>query len=222
MEEQLVPFGFYHLLGTIFCIGLDIGVTIAVGILLYYQVRCSAFNYDSVEQSNHKFVRNIHAWILFIYLSTEACHPNEMIFPGAMTFELFTIFWTLDKIFVSIHAYLLMSANLSYSKFGKSVFLNLQQTYTNAVPTTCQQDVLAMLVPSLLTSCQRLADNLLQGYRPATQQFVNKLWVTTLWQLDKITALLQLVDKLATSLLQTRLVDKLWDFYMCTLLFSSV
>jgi predicted metalloendopeptidase len=74
----------------------------------------------------------------------------------------------------------------------------------------------------LLTSCQRLADNLLQGYRPATQQFVNKLWVTTLWQLDKITALLQLVDKLATSLLQTRLVDKLWDFYMCTLLFSSV
>jgi hypothetical protein len=61
MEEQLVPFGFYHLLGTIFCIGLDIGVTIAVGILLYYQVRCSAFNYDSVEQSNHKFVRNIHA-----------------------------------------------------------------------------------------------------------------------------------------------------------------
>jgi hypothetical protein len=68
-----------------------------------------------------------------------------------------------------------MSANLSYSKFGKSVFLNLQQTYTNAVPTTCQQDVLAMLVPSLLTSCQRLADNLLQGYRPATQQFVNKL-----------------------------------------------
>ena len=49
MEEQLVPFGFYHLLGTIFCIGLDIGVTIAVGILLYYQVYCSAFNYNSVE-----------------------------------------------------------------------------------------------------------------------------------------------------------------------------
>ena len=38
MEEQLVPFGFYHLLGTIFCIGLDAGVTIAVGVLLYYQV----------------------------------------------------------------------------------------------------------------------------------------------------------------------------------------
>ena len=38
MEQQLVSFGFYHLLGTIFCIGLDIGVTVAVGILLYYQV----------------------------------------------------------------------------------------------------------------------------------------------------------------------------------------
>ena len=38
MEQQLVPFGFYHLLGTIFCIGLDIGVTIAVAVLLYYQV----------------------------------------------------------------------------------------------------------------------------------------------------------------------------------------
>ena len=43
-------------------------------------------------------------------------------------------------------------------------------------------------------------------YRRAIQQFVNTLWVTTLWQLDKITALLQLVDKLATSLLRTHLV----------------
>jgi hypothetical protein len=32
--------------------------------------------------------------------------------------------------------------------------------------------------------------------------------VTTLQQLDKITALLQLVDKLAASLLRTDLVDK--------------
>jgi hypothetical protein len=31
-------------------------------------------------------------------------------------------------------------------------------------------------------------------YRPAIQQFVNKLWVTALEQLNKITALLQLVD----------------------------
>ena len=31
------------------------------------------------------------------------------------------------------------------------VVTNLQQTYSNAVPITCQQDV---FVPSLLTSCQ--------------------------------------------------------------------
>jgi hypothetical protein len=45
------------------------------------------------------------------------------------------------------------------------VVTNLQQTCSNAVPTTCQQDAFALLVPSLLTSCQRLViDNLLQGY----------------------------------------------------------
>ena len=46
-------------------------------------------------------------------------------------------------------------------------------------------------------------------YRAASQQLVNKLWVTNLLQLDKTTALLQLVDKLVTSLLRTQLVDKL-------------
>jgi hypothetical protein len=38
-------------------------------------------------------------------------------------------------------------------------------------------------------------------YRPASQQFVNRLGVTTLIKL------LQLVDKLATSLLRTHVVD---------------
>jgi hypothetical protein len=37
------------------------------------------------------------------------------------------------------------------------------QTCDNTVPTTCQQDVFALLVPSLFTSCQRLVGNLLQG-----------------------------------------------------------
>jgi ABC-type uncharacterized transport system fused permease/ATPase subunit len=40
------------------------------------------------------------------------------------------------------------------------VVTDLQQTCSNAVPTTCQQDVFALLLPSLLTTCQRLADNL--------------------------------------------------------------
>jgi hypothetical protein len=51
-----------------------------------------------------------------------------------------------------------------YKSKNAQVVTNLQQTCNNAVPTTCQQDVFALLVPSLLTSCQRLVDKLLQGY----------------------------------------------------------
>ena len=50
-----------------------------------------------------------------------------------------------------------------YTRKNAHVVTNLQQTCSNAVPTTCQQDVFALLVPSLLTSCQRLVENLLQG-----------------------------------------------------------
>ena len=39
---------------------------------------------------------------------------------------------------------------------------NAQIVTMHAVSTTYQQDVFALLVPSLLTSCQRLVDNLLQ------------------------------------------------------------
>jgi hypothetical protein len=44
----------------------------------------------------------------------------------------------------------------------KKVVTNLQQTCSNNVPTTCQQGVFALLVPSLWKSCQRLFRNLLQ------------------------------------------------------------
>jgi hypothetical protein len=50
-----------------------------------------------------------------------------------------------------------------YTRKNAQVVTNLQQGCSNAVPTTCQQDVFALLVPSLLTSCQRLVGNLLQG-----------------------------------------------------------
>jgi hypothetical protein len=50
-----------------------------------------------------------------------------------------------------------------YTRKNAEVVTNVQQSCSNAVPTTCQQDVFALLVPSLLTSCQRLVDNLLQG-----------------------------------------------------------
>jgi hypothetical protein len=50
-----------------------------------------------------------------------------------------------------------------YTRKNAQVVTNLQRTCSNAVPTTCHQDVFALLVSSLLTSCQRLVDNLLQG-----------------------------------------------------------
>jgi hypothetical protein len=50
----------------------------------------------------------------------------------------------------------------NYLKNAQAV-TSLQQICINAVPTTCQQDVFSLLVPSLLTNCQRLVDNLLQG-----------------------------------------------------------
>jgi hypothetical protein len=51
---------------------------------------------------------------------------------------------------------------LLYTCKNAHVVTNLQQTCSNAAPTTCQQDVFALLVPSLLTSFQQLHDNLLQ------------------------------------------------------------
>ena len=108
------------------------------------------------------------------------------------------------------------STYIVYGTWWKHTSCNKSASCSNAVPTTCQPDVFALPVSRLLTSCHSLlsSTNMLQVvpttcYRPATQQFVNNLWVTNL---SKITALLQLVDKLATNLLRTHLVDKLWDF----------
>ena len=49
-----------------------------------------------------------------------------------------------------------------YTRKNAQVVINLQQTCSNSVPTTCQQDVFTLLVPSLLTSCQRLVRNVCQ------------------------------------------------------------
>jgi hypothetical protein len=85
----------------------------------------------------------------------------------------------------------------------------------NGLLTTCYKVVELNRLTRLLNSTDLLQVVPTTCYRPAIQHVVNKLWVTTLWQLDKITALLQLVDKLATSLLRTHLVDKSWQFYVC-------
>jgi hypothetical protein len=70
------------------------------------------------------------------------------------------------------------------------VATDLQQTCSNAVPTTCQQDVFALPVPSLLKSCQQALDRLLSskdllqvvpttGYHPVIQQVVSNNLVAT-------------------------------------------
>ena len=103
----------------------------------------------------------------------------------------------------------------------------LWQCCSNNLSTGCVRTACSQLVDKLLTACRQLATRFLSStdllqvvpttcYRPAVQQFLDKLWVTTLWQLDRIAALLQLVDQLAASLLQTHLVEKLWDFHVCT------
>ena len=61
------------------------------------------------------------------------------------------------------------------------------------------------LLSSLQSPSSSLSNNLLSCYSTICQQVVSDNLVA----LDKITALLQLVDKLATSLLRTPLVTRL-------------
>jgi hypothetical protein len=103
-----------------------------------------------------------------------------------------------------------------YTRKNAQVVTNLQQTTCgNTVPTTCQQAVFPLLVQlvdklsvdGLLTTCYKVVE-LNKLVTSCSNNFLSscnsticqpKLWVTTSQQLDKITALLRLVDKLATS-----------------------
>jgi hypothetical protein len=79
-----------------------------------------------------------------------------------------------------------------YTRKNAQVVTLLQQTCSNAVPTTCQQDVFPLhacsqLVGKLLITCYKVVElnRLVTScsntcYRPAIQQFVNTLRVTTL------------------------------------------
>jgi hypothetical protein len=64
--------------------------------------------------------------------------------------------------------------NGRYSRKNAQVVTNLQQTCSNAVPTTYQQVVFALLVPSLLTSCYHTRKNLASCSKSANKQ-VNTL-----------------------------------------------
>lgn len=48
-RNAVVSFTFYHMILVLFCIGLSLGVTIAVGILLYYQVKGILTNQTAIE-----------------------------------------------------------------------------------------------------------------------------------------------------------------------------
>jgi hypothetical protein len=61
----------------------------------------------------------------------------------------------------SIHHNVIFVAQQWYTRRNAQVVTNLQQTCcsnSNAVPTTCQQDVFALLVPSLLTTCYKVVE----------------------------------------------------------------
>jgi hypothetical protein len=114
-----------------------------------------------------------------------------------MKADMLTIFWGLS---LRKHSRLLSTDRTERPSFSYKNFIQkkrtscnkLQQTCSNAVSTTCQQDVFALLVPSLLTSC--LVDNLLQGcwaqqtYHKLFQQLVivlqfNNLSTSCEWQI---------------------------------------
>ena len=101
-----------------------------------------------------------------------------------------------------------------YTRKNAQLVTNLQQTCSKLVGTSLLQDFIrtacSLIVDKLLQACGRLATSLMNStallqvipttcYRAVSQQLVNKLWVTNLVQLDKITALLY---NLLTSLLQ--------------------
>jgi hypothetical protein len=87
-----------------------------------------------------------------------------------------------------------INLDLIYSRKNAQVVTNLQQTCSNAVPTTCQQDVFALLVPSLLTSCQRLVvgRGYFAGLRVTKRNKATVLLTLTLLQTPTLTLILTL------------------------------
>jgi hypothetical protein len=79
-----------------------------------------------------------------------------------------------------------------------------------------QQLVNRMCSHCLFPACWQVVNGLLSSCNSTINLSTScewQSWTNLITAL--LTALLQLVDKLATSLLRTHLVDKLWDFYTC-------
>ena len=119
----------------------------------------------------------------------------------------------------------------SYTRKNAQLVTNLQQTCSKLVGISLLQDLFALFVPSLLTSCYKSAADLLQAwwtqqpcykfvpttcYRAASQQLVNMLWVANLVQLDKITALLQTCWQACYKLIASTTCWQVVRFCVCT------
>ena len=65
-RNAVVSFTFYHMILVLFCIGLSLGVTIAVGILLYYQVQ---FDSNMNYQCTLKILFRIYKDYLLLYVT---------------------------------------------------------------------------------------------------------------------------------------------------------
>jgi hypothetical protein len=111
--------------------------------------------------------------------------------------------------------FICMGWSSPYTCKNPQVITKQQETWKqccfNNLLSGCVRSACSQLVDKLLKACWQLATRLLSStnllqvvpitcYRPAIQQFVTKLRATaTLYQLDKITALLQLVDNLVIA-----------------------
>ena len=88
---------------------------------------------------------------------------------------------------------------------------------SNNLSTGCVCTACSELVDKLSTACWQLTIcyKVVELNRLATDLLFQQLVVVLQFNNDKITALLQLVDKLATSLLRAHLVDKLLGVFTC-------
>ena len=89
----------------------------------------------------------------------------------------------------------------------------MKKTYANYLSTKLLLDDVSYWMTFLLTIVN--FNHFFIQPAPAVKQFVNKFRVTTLQQLDKITALLQLVEKLATIVCREHILLTSCDIFRC-------
>lgn len=76
--SRVVPFDFYHLIVVLFCIGLSIGVTIAVGVLLYFQVCIFIIKDNFCFSGLSNCILLVLFWILWLLLLFVISHHGSM------------------------------------------------------------------------------------------------------------------------------------------------